>query len=147
APAGGWLATKVATQNLGTMMQVFPQLATDGSIQLEVTVETTEFEGFALYEAPSEKTTSLTEFVAVNDPVASGMPPVEVNMGPHPEPFYEPVFSTQIVTANGRIAVGRTLVLRGDMKRRKGEADTLLVFLTATAAPVQRSVPARAAAQ
>lgn len=145
--AGGWMATKVETRNLGTMMQVFPQLATDGSIQLDVTLETTEFDGFVLYEAPSEKTTSVTEFVAVNDAVASGKPPVAVNMGPHAEPFYEPVFSTHTVTAKGRIAEGQALVLLGEMKRGKGKADTVLVFLTATASPVKRAGPVRAPAQ
>jgi type II secretory pathway component GspD/PulD (secretin) len=137
--AGGWMATKVEMQNLGTMMRVFPQLATDGSIQLEVTLDTTEFDGFVLYEAPTEKSTSITEFVAVNEPVASGRPPVAINMGPHAEPFAEPIFSTQTVTANGRIADGKTLVLCGEITRRNGSPDKLLVFLTATASPLKRA--------
>lgn len=138
APAGGWMASRIETRTLGTSLLVCSQLATDGSLQLDVTVGTTELDGFIEFEGPTEKTTSVTEFFAVNEPPKSGAQPVAVNMGPHPAPFFEPVFSTQTVTASGRLAEGLTLVLRGDGERPAGKSETLLVFLTAKVSPVVR---------
>ena len=137
-PADGWRASRIETRNLGTSLLVCSQLATDGSIQLEVTVETTELDGFIEHAGPTDRTTSVTEFFAVNEPAKAGAQAVAVNLGPHPAPFFEPVFATQTVTASGRLAEGLTLVLRGDGERPAGKPETLLVFLTATASPVKR---------
>lgn len=135
---GGWLATGVATKNLGVMMEVMPRVATDGSVQLEASVETTELAGFVMHEAPGEGTTVTEEFFAVNEPGKAGAAPVAINMGPHAEPFAEPVFTVHMAKGAGRVVEGEVLVLCGEIPRGSAGADTLLVFLTATASATGR---------
>lgn len=144
-PAGGWMASRIETRSLGVSLMTESQLAADGSIQLGVTVETTELDGFIEREGPDDKTTSATEFFAANEPAKSGAPQPEVNMGPHASPFFEPVFSTTTVTGSGRIANGATLVLVGNRERPEGKPETLLVFVSANAWPLKPvSAPAAA---
>jgi Flp pilus assembly secretin CpaC len=151
--ADGWLASRVETREVGVAMEVFPQMAVDGSIQLDVTVETTELEGLVNHANPTANTTVLAEFqTSANAP--QGTPAPSVNMGPHEAPFVEPLFSTGKMTASFRMRSGQTIVLRGDAKRTFAvptslgapgsrmaatREETLLVFLTATAERVEKN--------
>ncbi len=116
-----------------TELMVFPQVAADGSIQLEATVQSTTFAGFFEY----------TGDVSIAGDVAVKVPPG----------FYQPVFAESSVTAQVRMRSGATIVLRGDGKKTftswdntivpapKGNpslAETLLVFLTAAVKPAKR---------
>lgn len=140
ATADAWLASSVETRTLGVGLAVSSQRVTDGRIQLEVTVETTKFDGFVELEAPTEKTTVLSEFFALSD-LKPGTPPPAVNMGPHVRPFFEPVYLTHAMTARFRMKPGETIVLRGDGARvadQGSRTGALLVFFTATVEPLVR---------
>ncbi len=153
-----WKPTEIETRDVGVGMRVGPEVLADGRIQLAVTADETTFDILIEHVAPNERTTALAEFLAAADAAAHG-PLKNVNMAPQSKPVYEPMFSRHSAEANVLLAPGQTVVLRGKWERAiwasrelqnvlKGEKapveETMWVFLTATATPVQRAVPARA---
>lgn len=144
--AGGWIASDIETRSDGIGIKVDSQLVTDGRIQLTVTVEVSEFDGFVEHAGPTATSTALPEFFASIN-AKPGVTPPPVNLGPHAEPFFEPVFSTHTMTATFRMKSGETVVLRGEGRRgasveggATSKSETLLVFLTADVEPLVKHV-------
>ena len=93
--------TSFETQKVGVTLEVEPTIGPDGyTIDMQLTPQVVEFEGFINYGSPIQ-TTSLN---ALGQPVVNIVTPNVIN---------QPIFSTRTVTTNVSIYDGSTVVLGG----------------------------------
>jgi general secretion pathway protein D len=93
--------TSFETQKVGVTLEVEPTIGPDGyTIDMQLTPQVTEFEGFINYGSPIQ-TTSLN---ALGQPVVNIVTPNVIN---------QPIFSRRTVTTNVSIYDGSTVVLGG----------------------------------
>lgn len=130
-------------REVGVSLGITPHVLADGVIQMGTFVEVTNFEGFVEYGGTEVVIPSTSAEAA-----GAEKPVVKVPSG-----FYQPVFSTNQVRSDVRIAEGRVIVLKAEHKagitpeevarvikaKPAGvRTETLLVFLTAKAVPTKR---------
>jgi general secretion pathway protein D len=105
--------TEFTTRNLGVTLEVEPQIGPDGyTIDLNLTPEVVDFEGFINYGSPIYAPQPIQEFALVNDVLEL------VNVRQERTILTEnvinqPIFSTRKVTTNVSIWDGQTVVIGG----------------------------------
>ena len=114
--------TDFTTRNLGVTLEVEPQIGPDGyTIDLNLTPEVVDFEGFINYGSPiavAKQTNLGIDLISVTNAVGTLTRALDIFSDPAPQILTEnvinqPIFSTRKVTTNVSIWDGQTVVIGG----------------------------------
>jgi general secretion pathway protein D len=109
SPATPATPTSFEVRNVGVQLEVTPQVAADGySIDLDLSPQITEFEGFVNYGTPIQ-TTAPVKLLTIYGTVPIGTKTIVLT----PNQIREPVFSVRQVDTQVTLADGQTVVLGG----------------------------------
>jgi general secretion pathway protein D len=109
SPATPATPTSFEVRNVGVQLEVTPQVAADGySIDLDLSPQITEFEGFVDYGTPIQ-TTAPVKLLTIYGTVPIGTKTIVLT----PNQIREPVFSVRQVDTQVTLSDGQTVVLGG----------------------------------